>query len=157
MRRKVLQDFANVFCQRFIDLPSGYDLATFVHLGSGFYQLDILNGHCMRDGVSISSLMTCQEYRDWLQMQLAKRNIPLEALQVSMRIEVLISDVKVKTSSGTFLPLLFSIATATAKFGLMKRRISDTVGEPRPGALIGIIRGSTEIQQIYQTQKLECS
>lgn len=100
MRRKVLQDFANVFCQRFVDLPSGYDLATFVHLGSGFYYLDILNGHCTRDGVFIPPLMTCQEYREWLQTQLAKRNIPLESLRIRMGINVLVSDVKVKTSFG---------------------------------------------------------
>jgi hypothetical protein len=31
MRRKVLQDFANLFCQRTIDLPSEYDLASFAH------------------------------------------------------------------------------------------------------------------------------
>jgi hypothetical protein len=100
MRRKVLQDFANVFCQRFIDLPSGYDLATFVHLGSGFYFLDILTGNCSRDGIQIPPLMTCKEYREWLQTQLNKRNIPLEVLRVSMRIKVLVSEVKVKTSFG---------------------------------------------------------
>src|ERR1041385_2055297 len=100
MRRKVLQDFANVFCQRFVDLPSWYDLATFVHFGSGLYLLDILTGNCSRDSVPIPPLMTCAEYKDWLQTQLDKRNIPLEALQVSMRIEVLVSNVKVKTSFG---------------------------------------------------------
>jgi hypothetical protein len=40
MRRKVLQDFANVFCQRLIDLPEGYDLASFAHHGSGKIQLE---------------------------------------------------------------------------------------------------------------------
>jgi len=42
MRRKVLQDFANVFCQRIIDLPEGYDLASFAHYGSGKYSLNVL-------------------------------------------------------------------------------------------------------------------
>ena len=46
MRRKVIQDFANVFCQRFIDLPSGHDLATFAYLGSGSASLNILSGEC---------------------------------------------------------------------------------------------------------------
>jgi hypothetical protein len=100
MRRKILQDFANVFCQRFIDLLSGYDLATFVHLGSGFYLSDILTGNCTRNGAPIPPLTTCKEYREWLQVQLSKRHIPLEGLQVSMRINVLISDVKVSTSFG---------------------------------------------------------
>ena len=100
MRRKVLQDFANVLCQRFIDLPSGYDLATFVHLGSGFYLLDILNGNCSRDGLPIPPLMTCTEYRDWLQVQFAKRNIALEPLRISMGVNILVSDVRVRTSFG---------------------------------------------------------
>lgn len=89
-----------MFCQRFVDLPSGYDLATFVHLGSGFYFLDILTGNCSRDSAPIPPLMTCGEYKEWLQTQLGKRNIPLEALRVSMRINLLVSDVKVKTSFG---------------------------------------------------------
>jgi hypothetical protein len=100
MRRKVLQDFANVFCQRFVDLPNGYDLATFVHLGSGFYLLDILNGNCSRDGLPILPLMTCREHRDWLEMQLAKRNIPLESLRIRLGINVLVSDVQVRASFG---------------------------------------------------------
>jgi hypothetical protein len=89
-----------VFCQKFIDLPSGYDLATFAHLGSGFYHLDILNGNCTRDGISIPSLETCKNYREWLQTQLNKRNIPLESLRVTMGINVLVSDVEIKTSFG---------------------------------------------------------
>ena len=100
MRRKVFQDFANLFCQKFIDLPDGYDLATFVHLGSGFYLLDIINGNCSRNGLSIPPLMTCKEYRDWLQVQLNKRSTPLESLQISMGINVVVSNVRVKTSFG---------------------------------------------------------
>lgn len=100
MRRKVLQDFANVFCQRFVDLPSGYDLATFVHLGSGLYDLDIIGGNCTRDGISIPALVTCQEYAEWLHQQLNIRNIPIQGLQASMRINVLVSDVRVRTSFG---------------------------------------------------------
>ena len=89
-----------MFCQKFVDLPSGYDLATFVHLGSGFYLLDILHGHCSRNGLPIPPLTTCTEYRDWLQMQLTKCNIPLESLQINMGINVLVSDIKVSTSFG---------------------------------------------------------
>jgi hypothetical protein len=100
MRRKVLQDFANVFCQKFVDLPSGYDLATFVHFRSGFYLLDIVSGDCTRDGTPIPPLMTCKEYREWLQDQLTRRKIPLESLRVTMGINVLVSAVKVKTSFG---------------------------------------------------------
>ena len=44
--------------------------------------------------------MTCKDYKEWLQTQLAKRNIPLESLRVNMLINVLISDVRVRTSFG---------------------------------------------------------
>src|SRR5262249_4333595 len=59
-----------------------------------------LNGHCSRDGISIPSLNTCKEYKEWLQKQLNKRKIPLEGLRVCMGINVLISDVRIKTSYG---------------------------------------------------------
>jgi hypothetical protein len=42
MRRKILQDFANLFFLKLIDLPSGYDLASFAHHGAGLYAANIL-------------------------------------------------------------------------------------------------------------------
>jgi len=42
MRRKILQDLENLFCRKIIDLPSGYDLASFAHQGSGLYAANIL-------------------------------------------------------------------------------------------------------------------
>ena len=63
MRRKVLQDFAKCSVKDSSNLPSGYDLATFVHLGSGFYFLDILTGNCSRDS-AIPPLMTVENTRN---------------------------------------------------------------------------------------------
>jgi|SRR5215813_4453926 len=104
MRRKTLQDFANVLCQRFIDLPNGDDLASLAHLGSGTYDLDILNGGCTREGVPIPSLKMCDEYREWLSEQEGKRGIPPGILRVNIRIRVSISDQRVKTSYGHVFP-----------------------------------------------------
>jgi hypothetical protein len=104
MRRKILQDFANVLCQRFIDLPNGHDLAAFVHLGSGSYTLDILSGNCTRDGLPIPSLRMCNEYREWLLEQQTKHGVPPGILGVSMRITVSISDERTKTSYGHVFP-----------------------------------------------------
>jgi len=42
MRRKILHDFANLFCQKMIDRPSGYDLTSFAYQGSGLYAANIL-------------------------------------------------------------------------------------------------------------------
>ncbi len=64
MRRKVIQDFANVFCQRVIDLPDGFDLAAFAHYGSGTYRANILTGECARNGEPLAQLHMCEVYRD---------------------------------------------------------------------------------------------
>ena len=42
----------------------------------------------------------CSEYRKWLEVQLDKYRIPIEALQVTMRIQSLVSDIDVKVSFG---------------------------------------------------------
>jgi hypothetical protein len=146
MRRKVLQDFANVFCQKFIDLPSGYDLATFAHLGSGFYHLDILNGNCTRDGISIPSLETCKNYREWLQTQLSKRNIPLESLRVTMGINVLVSDVEIKTSFGHVFASAFFECNCRSELRTNEKSTLNIVAELRPGGLTGIIKNSMGIR-----------
>jgi hypothetical protein len=73
MRRKVLQDFAKVFCQQIIDLPSGYLLAALAHHGSGIYKAIILTGECSFDGKPIPTLRTCEEYREWLKTQLGQQ------------------------------------------------------------------------------------
>jgi hypothetical protein len=75
MRRKVLQDFANVFSQRIIDLPSGYLLATCAHFSSGAYNANILTGECSFNGKPIPTLQTCEEYREWLTVPLEKLGI----------------------------------------------------------------------------------
>lgn len=100
MRRKVIQDFANVFCQRFIDLPSGYDLATFANLRSGTASLDILSGECVFSGVPIRHLHTCDENRTWLDEQCRKHGIPFAGIvKAVMTITVDVTDIVVKTSS----------------------------------------------------------
>ena len=76
MRRKVIQDFANVFCQRVINLPDGYDLATFAHHGSGIYKANISTGECSHNGNPIPRLRLCDPYREWLRTQLGKHGIP---------------------------------------------------------------------------------
>jgi hypothetical protein len=101
MRRKVIQDFANVFCQRVIDLPSGYDLASFAHYGSGKYTLSILTGECSHNGVPIPKLRTCDVYEEWLRTQLGKQGISQNEIQEArLEIDVVVQDVKVRSSYG---------------------------------------------------------
>lgn len=101
MRRKVLQDFANVFCQRVVDLPSGYDLASFARYGSGRYVLSILTGECSHNGVSIPKLNTCDVYVEWLSTQLAKHGIEKRQIEEArLEIDVVVQNVNVRSSYG---------------------------------------------------------
>jgi len=115
MRRKVIQDFANVFCQHFIQLPSGYDLAAFVFLGSGRYELNILTGECNRQGLPIPKLQTCDDFKDWLLVQLDKHRIPPEGIKNAiLKIDVTVSQLQVRESFGNeFASALFSFVCAS--------------------------------------------
>jgi hypothetical protein len=85
MKWKVIQDFANVFCQRFIDLPSGYDLAAFAHMGTGTASLDVMTGQCTFNGAPIRPLETCAQNRIWLEEQCRKHRIPIAAIEDQRR------------------------------------------------------------------------
>jgi len=101
MKRKVIQDFANVFCQRFIDVPSGYDLATLVHSGSGTASLNVLTGHCTFNDAPIRSLDACAQNKSWLEERCHKHGISVgDIICATMTVEVRISNVAVKTSFG---------------------------------------------------------
>ena len=63
-----------------------------------------------------------------------------------MRINLLVSDVKVKTSFGHSSRQPFSRATVPAKFAPMKRRTLDITVEPGHGDLTGTIKNSTAIR-----------
>ena len=100
MRRKVFQDFANVFCQEFIDLGSGHDVATFVARGTGTYAMNLLTGECMHDGASIPELKACREYRDWLAEQMTKRGVPPGLLSAVLAVRVVVRNGVVRESYG---------------------------------------------------------
>ena len=101
MRRKVIQDFANLFCQRVIDLPSGYDLASFAHYGSGRYTLNILTGECSHNGTPIPKLETCDVYDEWLRTQLEKHGVERSKIcEVRLDIDVEVRNVNLRSSYG---------------------------------------------------------
>jgi hypothetical protein len=100
LRRKVLQDFANTFCQQFLDLGSGHDVATFVRLGSGSYSMNLLTGECMQDGTLIPNLKVCQEYRRWLAEQLVQHRIPPGLRSAALTVDVLVRRASVRESYG---------------------------------------------------------
>src|SRR5262245_41211940 len=101
MRRKVIQHFADIFCQRIVQLPDGYDVAAFVHYGSGTYELNILSGECSHNDEPIPTLRTCHEFREWLFTQLDKHKVPRAGIDAArLKINVTVSEVDVKQSFG---------------------------------------------------------
>ena len=101
MRRKVIQDFANVFCQRILQLPEGYDLASFAHYGSGTYELNVLTGECSFNGNSIPTLRTCVVFKEWLFLQLDKHSIAHDGIEAAgLRIEVTVSEISARQFYG---------------------------------------------------------
>ena len=99
MRRKFIQEFANSFCQRVIDLPDGYDLASFAHLGSGLYEANILTGACTYNGSSIFPLRLCNLYREWMDLQLTTRAVkPDGILKATLRLAVEVKGVTLRSS-----------------------------------------------------------
>ena len=101
MRRKVIQDFANVFCQRVINLPDGYDVATFAHYGSGVYKANILTCDCTYQGIPIPKLNLCDIYQEWLHAQMDTHRIQPDGIQVAiLGVKVLVEQVSLRNSYG---------------------------------------------------------
>jgi hypothetical protein len=110
MRRKVIKGFANAFCQRVIDLPSGYDIAFWANFGSGLYFADILSGHCNLNGYPIPELRLCGIYRTWLGAQLERHRIAPDGIsRATLAVQVEISDVNIENVYGR--------RSASARFG----------------------------------------
>jgi hypothetical protein len=100
VRRKILQNYANVLCQHFIDLGSGADAGTLAELGAGQYRLDILDGVCTKDGDEISELSVCRHFREWLLEQLKKHQVPPGVEAAVLEVDIGVSNVTVKESYG---------------------------------------------------------
>lgn len=101
MRRKVIQYFANMFPQRFLDLPSGYDLAVLAKAERGRALFDFLGGTSSIDGTSQPNLRTGASYRDWLLKEAASHGIDAGALvHASMEVAFEVTGIEIKESFG---------------------------------------------------------
>jgi hypothetical protein len=101
MRRKIIQEFVNSFCQRVIDLPDGYDLATFAYYGSGSYMANILTGESSHNGNPIERLRLCDVYQQWMHKQLDKYGIELNGIKKAiLQVNVEVKDVNLRSSFG---------------------------------------------------------
>lgn len=103
MRRKVIQDFANVFCQKFIQLPSGYDIASFAYYGSGNYYMDILKGDCFYNETKIPTLKTCAEHKEWLITQIENRDFSIDDIRhAHLEAKIAVSNISIRESYGHY-------------------------------------------------------
>ena len=101
MRRKVLQHFANMLPQRFLDLPSGFDLAVFANHQQGVALFNILNGEASIDGAPNVDLRTAGEYRVWLEREMVNHHIAQdELLKAELGVSFVVENVQVKASYG---------------------------------------------------------
>ena len=101
MRRKVLQDFANTVSQRLLDLPEGFDLATFAHYGSGLYRANLVGGACTCNDRPIPSLHLCEVYRAWLTQQCVAHRVEFASLKsIEVEIAVEVSGATIRDSYG---------------------------------------------------------
>ena len=101
MRRKVIQHFANMFPQKFLDLPEGHDLAILAKEKSGVVEFDFLQGTALIAGVSRPEFRTSTNFRAWLVRESEAHGIPFESLlQASMRVAFEVTGIEVKESFG---------------------------------------------------------
>lgn len=99
MRRKVLQDFANVCCQRFLTSLSNSDRINFAIFGSGRVSIDFLSLRCTHELTPISPLGYCVSFREWLSESCRKHKIRFEDI-TEARLEVQM-DVHIERKEGS--------------------------------------------------------
>ena len=82
MRRKVIQDFANVFCQMFmcwrLGIPNNLDILE--TLGSGVLSIDVQTGACVYNATTALDLPIAHELHTWFIEALVKHHIPPAAI-----------------------------------------------------------------------------
>lgn len=101
MRRKVIQHFANMFPQRFLDLAEGLDLAVLAREKHGVVEFDFLQGTASIGGLSKPEMRTGAVCREWLLKEAEAHDIPADALlHASMNVAFEVTGIDVKESYG---------------------------------------------------------
>jgi hypothetical protein len=101
VRRKVFQHFANMLPQRFLDLPSGFDLAVCAKHRRGVATFNVLNGQSAIDGAPVADLRTGGEYQAWVVKELESHHIAQSALlSAELTVAFVVEDIQVKESFG---------------------------------------------------------
>ena len=80
MRRKILQHFADVFCQMFVGWRMGEDVDVLSKIHDGQIYIDVLRGQAFLAGQSLN-IWIAGELQAWFASALEKHNIPIEAIR----------------------------------------------------------------------------
>jgi len=87
--------------QRFLDLPSGFDLAVFANHEKGVALFNILTGEAFIDGVPNVDLRTASEYQAWLGKEMANHRIAKDALlKAEFGVSFVVDNMQLKESYG---------------------------------------------------------
>jgi len=104
MRRKILQDHANVFCQMLVGWRMLEDLGRLRGLGSGNLALNVLTSAVTFEGSPIEPLFIAKEISTWFAARLEKYEIPREEIHVAIvEAEITLEEVKRGRRSATIL------------------------------------------------------
>jgi hypothetical protein len=94
MKRKVIQDFANICCQMFLTSLSNYDRINLALFGSGHIGIDFLEMRCKHNRLPISPLFYCAQFKSWLESQCKKHDVDLNKIkkaELVVRVELSLS------------------------------------------------------------------
>jgi hypothetical protein len=101
MRRKVIQHFANMLPQRFLDLPDGFDLAILAKEESGVVVFNVLQGTASINDALRPELRTAASYRAWLFGEAEAHRVPTDGIaHASMSVTFEVTGIEVKESFG---------------------------------------------------------
>ena len=82
MKRKVLQDHANTFCQMFVGWRMvANDVPALLQLGSGPVAIDVLTGETTHRGAPIRRLYIACELQAWFEHELSAHAIPRDVIR----------------------------------------------------------------------------
>ena len=81
MRRKILQHFADVFCQMFVGWRMGEDVDALSKINHGQIYIDVLRGQASLAAEQPLNIWVAGELQAWFASALEKHNIPIEAIR----------------------------------------------------------------------------
>ncbi len=83
MRRKVLQDYANTFCQMLVGWRMGEDLETLSELPDGELLVNALTGEATHSTYGPIKLWVAGEFQSWFNHRLEVSGIPSTEIQAA--------------------------------------------------------------------------